>query len=97
MSSRYDIRYAAEAVEDIRALRAFDQRKVLDGIEEHLARQPGEESKSRIRAMAQPFWSQYRLRIDDFRVYYDVDAPQHTVNVLQVLKKGSASTPQAPF
>ncbi len=44
--------------------------------------------------MAQPFWSQYRLRIDDFRVYYDVEGAQPTVNVLRVLKKGTGSTPQ---
>jgi len=96
MNGPYEIRYAEEAVEDIRTLRAFDQRRVLDGIEQHLAHQPGQESKSRIRAMTQPFWSQYRLRIDDFRVYYDIDAAQHAVNVLRVLKKGTGSTPQAP-
>ena len=94
MSRPYEIRYAEEAIADIRALRTFDQRKVLDAIEQYLAHQPGLESKSRIKAMAQPFWSQYRLRIDDFRVYYDVDGAQPTVNVLRVLKKGTGSTPQ---
>ena len=70
--------------------------KVMDGIEEHLTLQPSQQSKSRIKAMAQPFWSQYRLRVDDFRVYFDVDEEGHTVNVLCVLKKGTRRTPQAP-
>ena len=70
MSGPYEIRYAEEAGEDIRGLRAFDQSKVMDGIEEYLTVQPSQESKSRIKAMSQPFWSQYRLRVDDFRVYY---------------------------
>ena len=56
--------------------------------------QPGQESKSRIKAMSQPFWSQYRLRVNDFRVYFDVHEEECVVNVLRVLKKGNASTPQ---
>jgi mRNA-degrading endonuclease RelE of RelBE toxin-antitoxin system len=73
MPQNYAIRYAPEAVADIRALRAFDQRKVVEGIERYLPFQPKAVSRSRIKAMRQPFWSQFRLRIDDFRVYYDVD------------------------
>ena len=96
MSHPYEIRYTEEAAKDIRGLRAFDQNKVMDGIEEHLTLRPGQESKSRIKAMSQPFWSQYRLRVDDFRVYFDVDEEEHAVNVLRVLKKGNVSTPQAP-
>ena len=96
MSGPYEIRYAEEAAEDIRELRAFHQNKVMDGIEEYLTVQPGQESTSRIKAMSPPFWSQYRLRVGDFRVYFDVDEEEHAVNVLRVLKKGTASTPQAP-
>jgi mRNA-degrading endonuclease RelE of RelBE toxin-antitoxin system len=94
MSEPYEIRYAAEAADDIRSLRKFDQRKVLAGVELHLAHQPRLESKSRIKAMVQPFWSQYRLRIDDFRVYYDVTDEPRRVNVLRVLQKTTQSTPE---
>lgn len=94
MSEPYEIRYAEEAVADIRSLRTFDQRKVLDGIELHLSHQPRLVSKGRIKAMIQPFWSQFRLRIDDFRVYYDVDDALHAVQVLRVLLKGGQPTPE---
>ena len=67
----------------------------MNGIEEHLVHQPKRTSKSRIKAMVQPFWSQYRLRVDDFRVYYDVDDDNHVVNVLRVLEKRTESTPQS--
>ena len=96
MSPAYNIRYTAVAEDDIGGLRAFDERKVLQGIEEHLARQPQRVSQSRIKAMEQPFWSQYRLRIDEFRVYYDVDEEGHAVNVLRVVRKGTGPTPQKP-
>ncbi|HEV3138138.1 MAG TPA: type II toxin-antitoxin system RelE/ParE family toxin [Pirellulales bacterium] len=92
----FQIQYAEAAANDIRALRAFDQRKVLDGIEEHLTHQPQQTSRSRIKAMGQPFWSQYRLRIDDFRIYYDIDEENHVVNVLRVLEKGAEATPLSP-
>ena len=72
-SEPYDVRYADEAVKDLRAMRAFDQRAVLEGIEIHLLLQPKYVSKSRIKLMNQPSWSQYRLRVGDFRIYYDVD------------------------
>jgi len=51
-------------------------------------------SKSRIKAMLQPFWSQYRLRVDEFRVYYDVDEDHLIVNVLRVLMKTTDQTPE---
>ena len=96
MSEPFDIRYAALAADDIRGLHRWMQRKVLDAIEEHLAYEPQRTSKSRIKAMEQPFWSQFRLRVDDLRVYYDVDAEGRAVNVLRVLKKGTEPTPQNP-
>lgn len=94
MSEIYDIQYADEAVADIRTLRAYDQRKVLDGIKEHLTHRPKSVSRTRIKAMVQPFWSQFRLRVEDFRVYYDVDGESHEVNVLRVLQKTTQSTPE---
>jgi mRNA-degrading endonuclease RelE of RelBE toxin-antitoxin system len=96
MSEPYEIRYADEAAADIRALRAFDKRKILDGIETHLTYQPKVVSRSRIKAMVQPFWSQFRLRIEDFRVYYDVADEDRRVYVLRVLAKTRQSTPEEP-
>jgi mRNA-degrading endonuclease RelE of RelBE toxin-antitoxin system len=90
----YKIEYSQEAAGDLRGLRAYDQAKILDGIERHLCHRPTLVSRTRIKQMAQPFWCQFRLRVEDFRVYYDVDRPQRAVNILRVLKKGEAQTPQ---
>jgi mRNA interferase RelE/StbE len=86
----YEIRYVGEAVDDLRGMRNFNRRQVLDGIE--LRHQPKFVSKSRIKAMVQPFWSQYRLRIGDFRIYYDVNDEDLVVNVLRVLMKTTDQT-----
>ena len=89
----YEIVYAREAVADLRAFRAFDQRIVLNGVEQYLAYEPARASKTRIKRMIQPFWSQYRLRLNDLRVYYDVDESAQRVNVLRILKKTTGTTP----
>jgi mRNA-degrading endonuclease RelE of RelBE toxin-antitoxin system len=94
MSEPYTIQYAQEAATDLRQLRAFDQGRILNGIELHLSFQPRFVSKSRIKEMVQPFWSHFRLRIDDYRIYHDVDDQARVVAVLRVLMKDTESTPK---
>jgi mRNA-degrading endonuclease RelE of RelBE toxin-antitoxin system len=89
----YEIRYSTEAAEDIGALRAFDRSKIRASITEHLSHVPTRASRSRIKRMTQPFWCQFRLRVGDFRVYYDVEDQTENVIVLRVIRKGSGVTP----
>jgi mRNA interferase RelE/StbE len=89
-----EIQYSTEAAEDISALRAFDRSKIRSAISEHLAQDPTRVSQSRIKEMRQPFWSQFRLRVGDFRVYYDVDDEAQSVRIVRVLRKGSGMTPE---
>ncbi len=51
MSEPYEITYADEAAADIRALRTYDQRKILHEIEVHLTHQPRFVSRTSIKAM----------------------------------------------
>ncbi len=76
-------------------MRVYDQRMILDSIALHLNFEPAKESRSRIKAMVHPFWSRFRLRVGDFRVYYDIDEAARTVFVLRVLEK-TADTAQEP-
>jgi mRNA-degrading endonuclease RelE of RelBE toxin-antitoxin system len=92
----FDIRYAAKAREDVKALRAYDRKRIVDAAERHLRHTPVQVSRSRIKRMAQPFWCQFRLRVDEFRVYYDVDAVGRTVSILRVLTKEQEETPEEP-
>jgi mRNA interferase RelE/StbE len=90
----YEIEYAGEAVDDVKSLRQFDRKKVVEGIETHLRHEPAKTSRSRIKRMAQPFWSEYRLRVEDLRVYYDVNEDQRIVSILRILEKGQKETPK---
>ncbi len=89
---RYEIIFAPEAVDDIAELRANDRAKVLDAIEMHLRFEPEKVSKSRIKRLKKLEWPQYRLRVDDIRVFYDVifRVNQGTVEILAVKKKSNA-------
>jgi mRNA interferase RelE/StbE len=90
----YEIRYSTEAVEDLGALRAFDRSKVRDSVVQLLTHEPTRVSQSRIKQMTQPFWSQFRLRVGDYRVYYDVMEQSQLVMILRVFRKGSGATPE---
>ena len=86
---RHGIILAPEAVEDLRRLKANVRAVVRDAIEEHLRHEPTKVSRSRIkrlRGLAQP---QFRLRIDDIRVFYDVRQGQ--VEVLAIIAKAEAT------
>jgi mRNA interferase RelE/StbE len=95
-SAPYKIQYSEEAENDLQSARSFDQKKILEGIETHLRFEPAKESRSRIKKMNQPFWSQYRLRVEDFRVYYDLDEEKGIIGIIRILKKGQRETTKEP-
>lgn len=90
---RYEIVVSPDAVEDVAALRASDRAKVLDGIESFLRYEPERASKSRIKRLRGLQWPQYRLRLDDLRVFYDVSYAEDgtgRVEVLRIREKSEA-------
>lgn len=89
---RYEIIFAPEAEEDLDILSAYDRAKVLDAIETHLRYEPEKVSRSRIKRLENMEWPQYRLRVDDIRVFYDVIyvASGGVVEILAVREKSEA-------
>jgi len=85
---RYAIVLAPEAVDDFRRLRASVRSSVRDAIETHLRHQPTRPSRSRIKRLRGVERPQYRLRVDDVRVFYDVAGS--TVEVLAIVPKMEA-------
>ncbi|MGH2359073.1 MAG: type II toxin-antitoxin system RelE family toxin [bacterium] len=98
---RYEVVLAPEAARAYRSLPVYRRAEVRDALERHLRHQPTRESKSRIkrlRGLSQP---QYRLRVGEVRVFYDVT--REAVEVLAVVTKAEAArwlaehgTPGAP-
>jgi mRNA-degrading endonuclease RelE of RelBE toxin-antitoxin system len=80
---RYEIVLLPEAIQDLKRLTARDATSIRDALERHLRSEPQKVSKSRIKRLKRLSHPQYRLRVDDFRVYYDV--ADNTVYVLAVV------------
>jgi mRNA-degrading endonuclease RelE of RelBE toxin-antitoxin system len=85
---RFEIVLAPQAAQALRALPARHRAEVRDALETHLRHEPRKVSKSRIkrvRGIAKP---QYRLRVGETRVFYDVR--DETVEVLAIVAKRQA-------
>jgi mRNA-degrading endonuclease RelE of RelBE toxin-antitoxin system len=86
---RYEVIVAPEASKAFGALPAYRRAEVRDALERHLRHEPTRTSKSRIkrlRGLSQP---QYRLRVGEVRVFYDVTS--ETVEVLAIVTKADAA------
>ncbi len=86
---RYEIILSPEAVEDLKQLDAHNRAKVKDLIEVHLRNEPTKTSKSRIKKLRGLRHPQYRLRIDEIRVFYDV--VERRVEILAIISKAIAA------
>jgi mRNA-degrading endonuclease RelE of RelBE toxin-antitoxin system len=80
---------APDVEKALRRLRVYDRLAVLDGIGQHLRHQPTRVSRSRIKRLRDMRHPQYRLRIGEHRVFYDVAPGQ--VEIVAVVTKAEAA------
>ena len=92
---RFAIVLAPEAVADLRKLKATLRARVREALETHLRHEPTKTSRSRIKRLRGLSRPQYRLRVDEVRVFYDVAGP--TVEVLAIVAKSEAESWLAQF
>ena len=85
---RHEIILAPAAIRELGALRADVRGRVRDAIELHLRHEPTKVSKSRIKRLRGLDRPQYRLRVDEVRVFYDVS--EASVQVLAIVPKSQA-------
>lgn len=86
---RYEIFLAPRAVEVLKRLRARIRSEVKEALESHLRHQPQKQSRSRIKRLKGITRPQYRLRVGEVRVFYDVS--EASVEVLAILEKKEVS------
>ena len=84
---RYEIVIQSPAMADLDLLRAHDRVAILDRIEEILTVHPALESKSRIKRLREIESPQYRMRVGDYRVLYNVNEDDSRVHVIRILPK----------
>lgn len=85
---RYEIILAPEAVEDLKKLDAYERSMIRGTLETHLRFEPAKQSKSRIKRLKGLNRPQFRLRVDDIRVFYDLLG--NRVEVLAIVTKDQA-------
>jgi mRNA-degrading endonuclease RelE of RelBE toxin-antitoxin system len=85
---RFEIILSPDAGKALEDLPARTRSQVRDGIEVHLRYEPTKLSKSRIKRLRGLEQPQYRLRMGDMRVFYDVTEAE--VHVLAVVSKSEA-------
>lgn len=83
--AKYGIVLKPSAIRDMDRLRKVDAARIADGMEKHLETEPRRESRSRIKRLRGIRDPDYRLRIGDHRVFYNVVG--NRVNVLRVMHK----------
>jgi mRNA-degrading endonuclease RelE of RelBE toxin-antitoxin system len=91
----FEIVLAPEAVEDFKRLKASVRSAVRTALETHLRHEPAKTSRSRIKRLRGLTRPQYRLRIDEVRVFYDISGS--TVQVLAIVAKAEAESWLAQF
>jgi mRNA interferase RelE/StbE len=91
----FEIVLAPEAVEDLRRLRANVRTEVHTAIETHLRHEPRKASRSRIKRLRGVSRPQFRLRVGDVRVFYDVS--ERVVEILAIVAKSEAESWLAQF
>ena len=84
----YEVVLAPEAVEDLRSHRARVRAAVLRALKTHLRDEPGKTSRSRIKRLRGLRRPQYRLRVGETRVFYDISGS--TVEILAIVTKSQA-------
>lgn len=92
---RFEILLAPEAVEDLRRLKAGKRTAVKEALETHLRHEPTKTGRSRIKRLRGIARPQYRLRVEEVRVFYDVSGS--TVEVLAIVPKPEAEPWLARF
>lgn len=83
-----DLREEHHAARALKTLPAFHRAAVRDALETHLRHEPAKVSQSRIKRLRGLTQPQYRLRVGEFRVFYDLTNQE--VQVLAIVSKAEA-------
>jgi len=93
----YSIRLASDVLKDLGRFPAYHRRRILDEIEKRLSHEPTSPTRNRkLLVNLVPPWEAeppiWELRIEEFRVFYDVSEEEKTVFVRAVRRKAAGQS-----
>jgi mRNA-degrading endonuclease RelE of RelBE toxin-antitoxin system len=74
----FELRFSQDAKEDLKVFKKTEQATILDAIPVQLASEPLTETRNR-KPLRTNDLSQWELRVDRYRIFYDVDAENSIV------------------
>lgn len=86
---RYQIIFAPQVIEDLKRLPARSRTTIRDAIEIHLRYEPRKTSRYRIKKLQGLTRPEFRLRVEEYRIFYDV--VKENVEILAIVPKSKAS------
>jgi mRNA-degrading endonuclease RelE of RelBE toxin-antitoxin system len=87
---QYSIELTPEAARQVRAIRATDRVRILDQCRRVLAVHPTQIGRAKIKRLRETVFPPFRLRVADFRVFYDVDEASRRVIIYGIVSKSDA-------
>jgi mRNA interferase RelE/StbE len=81
----FEIAVQPTALKQLRRLRRVDAVAILDALDRYLHQEPDRPSRSRIKRLRGQQDATYRLRVGEYRVFYDIG--KSVVTVVAVLHK----------
>ncbi len=84
----FEVFLSPQAIEDLNGLPGYVRAEVHEQIRVHLSHEPMKTSRNRIKRLRGLEQPQYRLRVGDIRVFYDVVGSE--VHVLTIVSKEQA-------
>ena len=85
----FEIKFTPEAIEDLRWFSRVERKRILAEMESRLSYEPAIETRNRKRLRPNKL-AEWELRVDRFRVFFDIDQENRLIKVEAVgYKRGS--------
>jgi len=79
----FEIIFKPEAIRQLRKIKRYYARAILDAIARHLKEEPEKTSRTSIKRLRGQQDTAFRLRVQDYRIFYDVI--EDRVEIVQIL------------
>ena len=95
----FALRFAKGVSSDLKRIRAYDRKRLIDTIEEQLRLKPTLQTRNRkLLASLLPGWSGevpvWELRVGEYRIFYDVSEEENIVYIRAVRRKPAGKSTQ---
>ena len=93
----FRVQFTPDAANQLRGLRAADRAKIAEQCLRILGVNPCLEGRTRVKRLRGDVFPSYRLRVGEYRIFYDVEEASRTVLIYGIVTKAQANEWLASF